>query len=280
LSEEILKMPEASARPKSSSEAAIASYEELGTHFEQHDPREQYTYMYSKFRSDYTLMESVGVEGKYILNVGCSFPIDEIYYARKVDRWVAIDLSPQSLEGAQEIVRKELNPELAKKFSFELADACDLPFDDDTFDMSVSMSTFDHIPSAEARQKAVDEMARTTRPGGHVIVTVANRWCLPYAAGIWKMTRDKTLHYGYAYLFSPTEIRRIGERAGLKPITFASSISPPDVWLPGYPAILRGPVKLEFLMHRRLFAYLGRRVGYVFEKPLSPSGSAATSAVS
>jgi SAM-dependent methyltransferase len=260
-------MAQSVAKPESSSEAALESYEELGARMEEHDPRDQYTYMYSKLRSDYTLMEFVGVEGKSVLNVGCSFPVDELYYARKIGSWVAIDLSPQSLEGAEKILRRELHPDLAAKFSFKLADACDLPFEDGTFDVSVSMSTFDHIPSAEARQKAVDEMARTTKPGGHVIVTVANKWNLPYAAGIWKMMREKTLHYGYAYLFTPIEIRKIGERAGLRPVSFASSISPPDVWLPGYPAIVRWPAELEFRLHRAA-GYLGRRVGYAFEKPI------------
>jgi SAM-dependent methyltransferase len=260
-------MAQSTASPKSSSEAAIESYEELGARLDEHDPRDQYTYMYSKLRSDYTLMEFVGVEGKSVLNVGCSFPVDELYYARKIGSWVAIDLSPQSLEGAENILRRELHPDLAAKFSFRLADACDLPFEDGTFDVSVSMSTFDHIPSAEARQKAVDEMARTTKPGGYVIVTVANRWNLPYAAGIWKMMREKTLHYGYAYLFSPMEIRKIGERAGLRPVSFASSISPPDVWLSGYPAVVRWPAQVEFRVHRTL-GYLGRRVGYAFEKPI------------
>jgi SAM-dependent methyltransferase len=253
--------------PASRSETAHASYEALGANLEQHDPRDMYSYMYSKFRSDYTLMESVGVEGKSVLNIGCSFPIDELYYARKASRWVAIDLSPQSIEGAETLLRRELHPDLAEKFSFEVADACELPFDDDVFDMSISMSTIDQIPSAEARQKSIDEMARTTKPGGHVIVTAANWWCLPYAAGIWKMTREKTLHYGYAYLFSPPKLRRMGEQAGLRPVSFASSIAPPDVWLGGYPAVVRWPAKLVFRF-LRAWAYFGRRVGYVFEKPI------------
>ncbi len=253
---------------ESHSAAALASYEKLGSHLDEHDPRDQYTYMTSKFRSDYTLMEQVGVEGKHVLNVGCSFPVDELYYARKVGRWVSIDLSQQSLAAAEAILHKELHPDLAQKFSFRLADACDLPFEDNTFDLSVSMSTFDHIPSAEGRQKAVDEMARTTKPGGHVVVTVANWWCLPYAAGIWKMTREKTLHYGYAYLFSPIEIRKIGERSGLRPLYFASSIAAPNVWLPGYPAVVRWPARLVFRF-LGVLGYFGRRVGYVFEKPAS-----------
>jgi SAM-dependent methyltransferase len=271
------EMTRVGPKPESRSPEALASYEELGSQFEQNDPRDLYTYMSSKFRSDYTLMEHVGVNGKSVLNVGCSFPIDELYYARKIGRWVSVDLSPRSLAGAQAVLNRELHPDLAKKFSFVLADATDLPFEDDSFDLSICMSTVDHIPSAEARQEAVNQMARTTKPGGHVVVTVPNLWCLPYAAGIWKMTREKTLHYGYAHLFSPLEIRRIGERAGLVPGLFASSIAPPDhVWLPGYPAVIRWPAKATFRLLRAL-GYFGRRVGYVFEKPGRPRGSSTAS---
>ncbi len=230
------------------------------------DPRDQYTYMNSKMNSDYTLMEQVGVKDKHVLNVGCSFPIDEMWYARKILKWISVDISRETLSTAERILRNELNPNLASKFSFEYGDACALPFEDNTFDVSVSMSTFDHLPSPEARQKAVDEMARTTRRGGYVIVTVANWWNLPYALGIWKMTRDKTLHYGYAYLFSPIEIRRIGIKAGLRPVHFASSISPPHVWLPGYPFFVRYPAMVVFKLIR-LWGYFGRRIGYAFVKP-------------
>lgn len=265
----------ASANTGSRSEEALASYDALAAEFEQNDPRDQHTYLGSKLRSDYALMETVGVEGKSVLNVGCSFPVDELYYARKVGSWVAIDLSGPSLEAAEAVLKRELHPDLAAKFSFRVADACELPFDDDSFDVSVSMSTVDHIPSAEARQKAVDEMARTTKPGGHVIVTVPNRWCLPYTAGVWKMSRNKTLHYGYVHLFSPPEIRRMGEQAGLRPVAFASSLASPDVWLPGYPFFVRWPASLAFGA-LRIGGHFGRRVGYAFEKPARPTpGSSA-----
>jgi len=250
----------------------LDSYEKLGAELDQHDPRDQYSYMYSKFRSDYTLMERVGIDGKSVLNIGCSFPIDELYYARKAASWTAIDLSPQSIQGADTLLRRELHPDLAKKFSFEVADATKLPFEDNTFDVSISMSTIDQMPGAGTRQKSIDEMARTTKPGGYVIVTAANWWCLPYAAGIWKMTREKTLHYGYAYLLSPPKLRHMGELAGLKPAYFASSIAPPDVWLEGYPVVIRWPARLVFRL-LEVWGYFGRRVGYAFQKPLEPSQS-------
>ncbi len=56
----------------------------------------------------------------------------------------------------------------------------------------------------------------------------------------------------------------MAERNGLKPVAFA----PLDhVWLPGYPAPIRWGAKLEFKVHRAL-GYLGRRVGYAFEKSI------------
>jgi len=251
--------------PASHSADALAAYEAKAQQFDELDPRDQTTYLVSKLRADYALIEKVGADGKSVLNVGCSFPVDELHYARKIGNWVSIDLSAESLRSAERIVRDELSPRLSAKFSFDCADACFLPFADDTFDLTISMSTFDHLPTAWARQKAVDEMARTTKPGGHVIVTVANRWCLPYAAGIRKMSREGTLHYGYAYLFSPRELRRMGMKAGLRPLHFASSLLPPDVWLPGYPFFIRYPALAAFEVVR-LAGYLGRRVGYAFVK--------------
>lgn len=243
----------------------LAAYDEMAARFETVDPRDQYTYMYSKMRSDYALMDWADASGKDILNVGCSFPVDELHYARKVRRWTSVDISHESLRAAAAIVNRELHPALASKFSFQYGDASALPFPDGSFDMSVCMSTIDHLPTPEARQRAVNEMARTTRPGGHVIVTVPNRWCLPYRAGIRKMTRDGTLHYGFVYLFSPVELRTMGLKAGLRPVRFASSIAPPEVGLALYPAYIHWPARAAFAAVS-LLGYLGRRVGYAFVK--------------
>ena len=80
------------------------------------------------------------------------------------------------------------------------------------------------------------------------------------------MAREQTLHYGYVHLFSPREIRQIGEHAGLRPVAFRSSISSPEVWLAGYPVFVRWPARLAFGA-LRVGGYFGRRVGYAFEKP-------------
>jgi SAM-dependent methyltransferase len=252
--------------PYSQSPQVLAAYDEMAHHWQYRDPRDQHTYMISKMRADYALLEKVGVDNKSVLNVGCSFPVDELHFARKIGHWTSVDISRESLKEAQAILERELHPRLLSKFSFQYGDACQLPFDDNNFDISISMSTIDHLPNANARQKAVEEMARTTKRKGHVIITVPNRWDLPYAAGVRKMMREKTLHYGYAYLFSPREIRQMGINAGLHPIHFGSNISPPEVWLPGYPVFVRYPAQVAFQVIR-LAGYFGRRVGYAFVKP-------------
>jgi len=259
-------MNELLAGSDSQAPEVLAAYEEMAARFESDDPRDQFTYMYSKMRSDYELMDWVDARDKDVLNVGCSHPVDELHYARKIRHWTSVDISHESLRVAASIVNRELHPSLASKFSFQYGDASALPFPDGSFDLSVCLSTLDHLPTPEARQRALNEMARVTRPGGHVIITVPNRWCLPYAAGIRKMRRDGTLHYGFVYLFSPLELRTMGLQAGLQPVRFASSIAPPDVGLALYPAYIRMPAGVVFAS-LRLFGYVGRRVGYAFRKP-------------
>jgi SAM-dependent methyltransferase len=247
--------------------ATLAAYEEKARReFAEEDPRDRHTYLTSKLRSDYVLLDRVGATDKRVLNVGCSFPVDELFFARKVRSWVSVDISPASLELAASVVRRELHPDLAARLSFQYGDACALPFPDASFDVAVSMSTFDHLPTAEARAKSIAEMARVVVPGGHVVVTVANRWSLVYAAGIRKMMREGTLHYGYAYLFSPRELLGLLHAAGLEPVAFASSIAAPQVWLPGYPLWVRLPARAAFAA-LGLAGYLGRRVGYACRKP-------------
>jgi N-methyltransferase StaMA len=257
---------------ESRADEAIAAYDaKARAGWRDEDPRDDPTYMASKMRADYALVDAVGIEGKRVLNIGCSFPIDELHYARKMGArkegsWTAIDLSADSLRVAETVLRSELHPDLAAKFEFREADACALPFEDGSFDLAVSMSTFDHLPTARARRKAVEEAARVVRPGGHVVVTVPNWWNLPYAAGIWKMSREKTLHYGYVYLFSPRLLRKVLRRAGLEPVRFASSIAPPRVWLPGYPWPIRWAATAVFGL-LRLAGFFGRRIGYACVKP-------------
>lgn len=54
-----------------------------------------------------------------------------------------------------------------------------LPFKDESFDAVCSFKVLAHVPRIEL---ALRELARVTRPGGHLILEVYNRWSLRYVA--------------------------------------------------------------------------------------------------
>lgn len=58
--------------------------------------------------------------------------------------------------------------------SFQVADVCALPFPDASFDAIYSAHMLYHIEDAHAQRKALGEMLRVLRPGGTLILHLAN----------------------------------------------------------------------------------------------------------
>lgn len=138
------------------------------------------TYLISKFLTDYALFSKANFNGKRVLNIGCFEPIDEVYYASRVGEWYAIDINREAIEAAQDVVNRELSESLKNKIKFKVEDATSLSFPDESFDIVVSFSTIDHIPSQKARETAISEMCRVLKKKGYLVITVPNRWNLFY----------------------------------------------------------------------------------------------------
>ena len=47
----------------------------------------------SKMLCDYALLGNVKLLGKKVLNIGCSEPIDEVYWINLVEEWHALDIN-------------------------------------------------------------------------------------------------------------------------------------------------------------------------------------------
>lgn len=187
------------------------------------DPRDEWHYYaVSKVKTDYALINRVGLRGEKVLNVGGYFPIDEIFFARIVKEFHSIDLSEKVIDFAKKVADAELSPALRKKLHFRVADASRLPFDDGTFDVSMSFSTLEHIPDEEKRNKAFSEMARVTKKGGHVIITVPNKMSLGCLHTLLRKKKTDE-EFGYEHWYTPGELKKIMIRNGLKPLWFASS---------------------------------------------------------
>ncbi len=99
----------------------------------------------------------------HVLDVGCGAGATPTYLAKEIGcRVVAVDLRVGMIGRAIERARREGVEERVK---FRVADARDLPFEDNLFDavLCESVATF-----IEEKQQVARELARVAKPGGYV----------------------------------------------------------------------------------------------------------------
>jgi len=102
-------------------------------------------------------------EGKYVLDVGCGAGQTPCYIAKRHGcRVVGVDINERMIERSKERAERE---GLADRVEFRVADAQNLPFEDDIFDAVITESV---TAFPEDKQRAVREYARVTKPGGYV----------------------------------------------------------------------------------------------------------------
>jgi len=111
------------------------------------------------------LVEAADVErDEHVLDVGCGTGNVAISAARRDAHVTGLDITPDMLENGRE------NAAIAglDRIDWQEGDATDLPFEDDTFD--VSLSCVGHM-FANPPEAAASELVRVTRPGGRLAFT-------------------------------------------------------------------------------------------------------------
>ena len=108
------------------------------------------------------------VRGRDVLEVGCGTGLILEKLSKIARRAEGVDLSPGMLALAKE-----------RGLDVREGSATELPFDDASFDVAVSFKVLAHVPEIE---RALAEMARVCRPGGHVIAELYNPWSLRFLA--------------------------------------------------------------------------------------------------
>ncbi len=98
---------------------------------------------------------------------------------------VGVDLNPATVGYGRAWIDAHLAPELRPQVRVEIADALDLPYPDDAFDVTHAALFLHHFHGAEAVQ-LLREMARVSRLG--IVVNDLHRHPLAYA-GIWGLSR-------------------------------------------------------------------------------------------
>ena len=152
------------------------------------------------------LLEHLALEGhEQVLDAGCGSGFHTLLIAERLTTGsvVATDVSTEMLDrlrtlaGARGLTGR-IEPRLADNLALDLDDAC--------MDRVLSVAVWHHLNDP---QKACDELARTLRPGGRVVVVdlevVASEKAVPGLDG-----HDKA--------FGPQDMRRIFTAAGLTSI--------------------------------------------------------------
>ncbi len=127
-----------------------------------------------------------------ILDLGCGIGGSSLYLAEKLGAQVTgISLSPVQIKRARE---RALNRGLANQVIFEVANALEMPFVDQSFDWVWSLESGEHMPD---KAKFLQECYRVLKPGGRLILAT---WChRPTTSWAGPLTADEKRHLQAIY---------------------------------------------------------------------------------
>lgn len=108
--------------------------------------------------------------GEKLLDAGCNWGRWTIAAAKKNYQPIGMDPSLEAVQAARRI-SKQFNVAT----DFVVGDARYLPFADGSFDIGFSYSVLQHFSKPNARL-SLEEMARTTRAGGKILVQMPNKY--------------------------------------------------------------------------------------------------------
>ena len=120
--------------------------------------------------------EFAGTKGLRVLEIGCGMGTDGAQFAKAGADYTGVDLTEAAIELARK--RFELS---GLRGEFRVADAEQLDFPDESFDLVYSHGVLHHTPDTD---KAVREIHRVLKPGGRAIVMLYHRGSYNYRIGI------------------------------------------------------------------------------------------------
>lgn len=170
-------------------------------------------------------------EGERFIDIGCGAGRHTFEALRRGADAVALDQNAEDLRGIDEMVEAMAEAGEIKRPDAPVtlnADALALPFDDGHFDRVIASEILEHIPDDRA---AIAEIARVTRPGGTVAVSVPRRWTEQICWALSDAYHE--VEGGHVRIYRGSELVRLLTEAGLQPLGqhHAHALHSPFWWL-------------------------------------------------
>src|SRR6478735_1265247 len=122
-----------------------------------------------------------GTRGLRVLEIGCGLGTDGAQFAKAGADYTGVDLTQAAIDLAR--TRFEVS---GLKGEFRVADAENLDFADDTFDLVYSHGVLHHTPDTA---RAIAEVHRVLKPGGRAVVMLYHRGSYNYRINISMLRR-------------------------------------------------------------------------------------------
>jgi tocopherol O-methyltransferase len=166
-----------------------------------------------------------------IIDIGCGIGGSSLYLAEKLHgEVVGITLSPVQANRAQE---RAAAAGLSAKATFKVANALDIPYPDNTFDLVWTLESGEHMPD---KDKFLEECYRVLKPGGRMILAT---WCHRSTEGqAGALTSSETKHlqkiydvYCLPYVISLPDYEEIVTKCGFQGLRSADwSVAVAPFW--------------------------------------------------
>ncbi len=188
-----------------------------------------------------------------VIDIGCGAGFLTNELALQQFEVTGIDISAKSLDVAKEY-------DAAKKVNYIVANAYQLPFGNESFDVACAMDVLEHV---EDPQRLIQEASRVLKPGGLFFFHTFNRNFLSYLVAIkgveWFVKNAPQNMHVYELFIKPKELQEMLAKEGLE-VDFLTGLVPcfwkSSFWKMLFTAVVPTDFRFAF-MNSKLTGYCG-----------------------
>lgn len=195
-----------------------------------------------------TVLKTLGdSKGKNVIDVGCGLGVYSVSIALKGAAFiVALDLSESFLKKARELALKR---NVRSLIDFVLADAQQLPFKVEAFDLSLCTEVVEHL---EKPLETLKELWRVSKAGNRVVITVPSAYSYVEAERKKRLAKQKKF-FEHLHSFTLKKFKKNLEVVGFK----VESVEGCFFYFPGFASLFnRLPALLPILKFLRVIGYV------------------------